>query len=146
MDSVSEYTIVQNTVDSEFGHSAGGIALALSGGNDHPTFALWPVDLRDALRAFLGSGAKASIRAFADARGAARADFPDDGAFANLNTRDDLARAEALLAKTRQTGPERIMALARERAPQGFTHVHDVISREELEEIAAAVEGEKAAS
>ena len=29
------------------------------------------------------------------------------------------------------------MALARERAPQGFTHVHDVISREELEEIAA---------
>ena len=44
---------------------------------------------------------------------------------------------EALLAKTRQTGPERVMALARERAPQGFTHVHDVISREELEEIAA---------
>lgn len=81
--------------------SAGGIALARSGGNDHPTFALWPVDLRDALRAFLGSGAKASIRAFADARGAARADFPDDGAFANLNTRDDLARAEALLSGAR---------------------------------------------
>lgn len=78
--------------------ATGGIALARSGGNDHPTFALWPVGLRGALRDFLASGAKASIRAFADAHGAARADFPDDGAFANLNTPDDLARAEALLS------------------------------------------------
>lgn len=77
--------------------SAGGVALARSGGNDHPTFGLWPVDVRDALRLFLASGAKASVRVFADGQGAARADFPDDGAFANLNTPDDLARAEALL-------------------------------------------------
>jgi hypothetical protein len=36
MDSVSEYSIVQNTVDAEFGHSAGGIALVTmkSGSND----------------------------------------------------------------------------------------------------------------
>lgn len=74
-----------------------GIALARSGGDDHPTFALWPVGLRDDLRAFLSSGAKASVRAFADARGAGRADFPDDGAFLNLNTPDDLSRAEALI-------------------------------------------------
>ncbi|MEY4983292.1 MAG: hypothetical protein RIR62_1558 [Pseudomonadota bacterium] len=81
--------------------TAGGVALARSGGNDHPTFALWPVGLRGALRDFLASGAKASVRAFADAHGAARADFPDDGSFANLNTPDDLARAEALLAGAR---------------------------------------------
>ncbi len=74
-----------------------GMALARSGGNDHPTFALWPVGLRDDLRAFLASGAKASVRAFADARGAGRADFPEDGAFMNLNTPDDLSRAEALI-------------------------------------------------
>ncbi len=81
--------------------AAGGVALARSGGNDHPTCALWPVALRDDLRAFLASGAKASVRAFADGIGAARADFPDDGAFANLNTPDDLARAEALLQGAR---------------------------------------------
>ena len=74
-----------------------GMALARSGGNDHPTFALWPVTLRDDLRDFLASGAKASVRAFADARGAGRADFPEDGAFMNLNTPDDLSGAEALI-------------------------------------------------
>ncbi|OYU19549.1 MAG: molybdenum cofactor guanylyltransferase [Rhodobacteraceae bacterium PARR1] len=79
------------------GSDPSGIALARSGGNDHPTFALWPVGLRDDLRAFLASRAKASVRAFADARGAGRADFPEDGAFMNLNTPDDLSRAEALI-------------------------------------------------
>jgi molybdopterin-guanine dinucleotide biosynthesis protein A len=77
--------------------AAGGVALARSGGDDHPTFGLWPVGLRDALRVFLESGAKASVRAFADMQGAARAGFPDDGAFGNLNTPEDLARAEAQL-------------------------------------------------
>nr|WP_306440094.1 hypothetical protein [Brevibacterium sp. 91QC2O2] len=43
----------------------------------------------------------------------------------------------ALLAKTRQTGPELVMLLAYERAPQGFTHIHDVISAAELETIAS---------
>lgn len=79
------------------GSDPSGIALARSGGNDHPTFALWPVGLRDDLRAFLASGAKTSVRTFADARGAGRADFPDDGAFMNLNTPDDLSRAEAMI-------------------------------------------------
>ena len=77
--------------------SPGGVALARSGGNDHPTFALWPVGLHDDLAAFLASGAKARVRAFADAHGATRADFPDDGAFANLNTPEDLAQATSLL-------------------------------------------------
>lgn len=79
------------------GEAAGGVAMARSGGNDHPTFGLWPVTLREPLRAFLASGAKARVRAFADAHHAARADFPDDGAFANLNTPQDLAAAEARL-------------------------------------------------
>ena len=76
---------------------AGDLALARSAGNDHPTFGLWPVTLRDDLRAFLASGEKPRVRAFADAHHAARADFPDDGAFANLNTPEDLAQAEARL-------------------------------------------------
>ena len=72
-----------------------GAALARSGGNDHPTFGLWPVSARDALAAFLASGAKPRVRDFAAALHAARADFPADGAFANLNTPQDLATAEA---------------------------------------------------
>ena len=74
--------------------ASGGVALARSGGNDHPTFGLWPVGLRGALRGFLQSGEKARVRTFADMQGATRADFPDDGAFGNLNTLDDLARAD----------------------------------------------------
>ncbi|MBC2834714.1 molybdenum cofactor guanylyltransferase MobA [Paragemmobacter straminiformis] len=77
--------------------SAGGVALARSGGDDHPTFGLWPVGLRGALRDFLASGEKARVRAFADMQGAARADFAGNGAFGNLNTPDDLARAEAMI-------------------------------------------------
>jgi molybdopterin-guanine dinucleotide biosynthesis protein A len=76
---------------------ATGLALAASGGNLHPTFGLWPVTLAPALAAFLASGAKARVRAFALAHGAATADFPDDGAFANLNTPEDLARLERLI-------------------------------------------------
>jgi 2-polyprenyl-6-methoxyphenol hydroxylase-like FAD-dependent oxidoreductase len=44
----------------------------------------------------------------------------------------------ALLEMTRQTGPERVMHLAHERAPEGFGHVHDVIPETELVEIAAS--------
>lgn len=42
-----------------------------------------------------------------------------------------------LLELTRQTGPERVMQLAYERAPEGFAHVHDVIPAAELDSIAA---------
>ncbi|MGL4320957.1 MAG: molybdenum cofactor guanylyltransferase MobA [Paracoccaceae bacterium] len=75
---------------------AGPPALARSGGHDHPVFAIWPVALRDALRAFLASGAKPRVTDFLAAHGASRADFPDDGAFSNLNTPADLAAAEVL--------------------------------------------------
>ncbi len=77
---------------------AGLPALAVSGGRDHPVCAIWPVALRGPLQAFLASGAKAKVRDFLVANGAARAVFPDDGAFGNINTPDDLATAEAMLA------------------------------------------------
>lgn len=44
----------------------------------------------------------------------------------------------ALLAMTRQLGPERVMQLAYERAPHGFADIHDVIPEVELREIADA--------
>ncbi len=43
----------------------------------------------------------------------------------------------ALLAGTRATGPERVMQLAAERAPQGFTDIDEVIPLAEREKIAA---------
>lgn len=42
----------------------------------------------------------------------------------------------ALLASTRATGPERVMQLAAERAPQGFDDIDDVIPLAEREQIA----------
>jgi molybdopterin-guanine dinucleotide biosynthesis protein A len=75
-----------------------GLAMAASCGNMHPTFALWPVTLAPALAAFLASGAKARVREFAQSHHTGVADFPDDLAFANANTQQDLTRLAALLA------------------------------------------------
>lgn len=79
--------------------AAGGIGLAMahSGGKDHPTFALWPTALRHALRAFLDSGAKPGVRDFATAHRVQRAVFTNDAAFHNLNTLADLTVAEGRL-------------------------------------------------
>lgn len=76
-----------------------GLAHAASGGNDHPTCALWPTDLAPALQEFLASGVKARVRNFAADHGSVRAQFPDDGSFVNLNTPDDLAMANAMLRR-----------------------------------------------
>lgn len=75
-----------------------GLALAQSGGRDHPTCALWPVALRGDLRAALARG-EARLLGFADRHGAARAHFADDGAFLNVNTPEDLAGAATLLER-----------------------------------------------
>ena len=42
-----------------------------------------------------------------------------------------------IVLMNRQNGPEQVMQLAEERAPNGFAQIHDVIPRQELEEIAA---------
>lgn len=74
-----------------------GLAIARSTA-DHPTFGIWPVTLVPALSDFLASGISPRVRTFTDAQSAARAHFHDDGAFDNLNTPDDLARAAVFLA------------------------------------------------
>ncbi len=73
-----------------------GLALARTADGDHPATALWPVALAPALAAFLAEGG-AKVMRFTDAHQAARAGFAEAGAFVNLNTPEDLARAEALL-------------------------------------------------
>lgn len=62
----------------------------------HPTFGLWPVALRDDLRAALAGGLR-KVVLWTDTHGGREALFPEEAAFFNVNTPDDLARAEAML-------------------------------------------------
>lgn len=80
--------------------SATGLAVAETLGRLHPTYGLWPVSLAGPLTAFLTSGAKPKVMDFALSHGAAIARFGDARAFANLNSPEDLQRAEALMQET----------------------------------------------
>ncbi|MCL4155396.1 UNVERIFIED_CONTAM: hypothetical protein GTU68_004326 [Idotea baltica] len=62
----------------------------------HPTFGLWPVALRDDLRAALVGGLR-KVVLWTDTHGSREALFPSEDAFFNVNTPDDLARAEEML-------------------------------------------------
>ena len=74
----------------------GGLALAASPGGRQPTFGLWPVALEAPLRAALEAGTR-KVVAFTDAHGGTFAPFPDDAAFFNVNTPEDLTAARAML-------------------------------------------------
>ncbi|KHQ52938.1 molybdenum cofactor guanylyltransferase MobA [Mameliella alba] len=64
----------------------------------HPTFGLWPVALRDDLRAALEGGLK-KVVLWTEKHGGREALFPSTpfDPFFNVNTPEDLAQAEALL-------------------------------------------------
>jgi molybdopterin-guanine dinucleotide biosynthesis protein A len=78
-----------------------GFAIAATPGADgpglHPTVGLWPARLAATLAAALAGGER-RVGAWARANGCALAAFPEAGAFFNVNTPADLARAEAMLA------------------------------------------------
>ncbi len=65
----------------------------------HPTFGLWPVALREDLRAALDDGVR-KVVAWTDRHGTALAAFPTDRGdpFFNVNRPEDLVRAEEMLA------------------------------------------------
>ncbi|AML51218.1 molybdenum cofactor guanylyltransferase MobA [Falsihalocynthiibacter arcticus] len=65
----------------------------------HPVFGLWPVALREDLRAALKGGVRKVIL-WADTHGVAKAVFPTTpfDPFFNVNTPEDLAQARAFLA------------------------------------------------
>jgi 2-polyprenyl-6-methoxyphenol hydroxylase-like FAD-dependent oxidoreductase len=102
----------------------------LLGDAAHP---MYPIGSNGASQGILD--AEAMARAMADAGFPARATDPSD-AFARYED----ARREAtgrIVLSNRQNGPDQVMQIAEERAPQGFAHVHDVIPRDELEAISA---------
>ena len=62
----------------------------------HPTFGLWPVALREDLRVALSGGLR-KVVLWTQEHGGREALFPQEDAFFNVNTPDDLVRAEAML-------------------------------------------------
>lgn len=79
--------------------NAAGSPIALAASTEdghlvrHPTFGLWPVDLRDDLRAALEGGLRKVVM-WTDTHNATTATFPS-GSFFNINTPEDLELAQA---------------------------------------------------
>ncbi|TPM41973.1 molybdenum cofactor guanylyltransferase MobA [Mesorhizobium sp. B2-3-4] len=95
--------LVDRLVAAAGGHP-GSIAVAFSSGRRHPTFALWPVECRGALRHFLVGEDNRRVSAFIERQGHVEVEFPvlqsagqPVDPFFNINVPDDLARAEDLL-------------------------------------------------
>jgi 5-methylphenazine-1-carboxylate 1-monooxygenase len=97
--------------------------LTLLGDAAHPMF---PIGSNGASQAILD----------AEALAIAMSKLPVAQAMAEYEAQRRPATAKLVLLN-RQNGPEQVMQIAQERAPDGFAHVHDVISQHELEEIAS---------
>jgi 2-polyprenyl-6-methoxyphenol hydroxylase-like FAD-dependent oxidoreductase len=96
--------------------------------------------LGDAAHAMYPIGSNGASQAILDARVLAReiqARGPVPEALLAYEDERRPATARIVLAN-RGNGPEQVMQLVRERAPDGFTRIEDVLSREELEETASA--------
>jgi len=74
------------------------VAVATSGGREHYTVALWPLALRDDLRAWLEAGER-RVGAFIARHGSAMVEWPAEpmDPFLNLNAPEDYLRAEGWL-------------------------------------------------
>lgn len=98
--------------------------VALLGDAAHPTFPI---------------GSNGSSQAIIDARVLAfsLATLPVDAALA-FYEHERLPRTRELQRVNRAMGPERVMQMTRDRAPEGFAKIHDVIPQAELEEVAAS--------
>ncbi len=98
--------------------------VTLLGDAAHP---MYPIGSNGASQAIL------DVRALADAL----AGTPNLDAALDAYEAERLPKTANIVLANRQNGPEQVMAIAEQRAPQGFKHIHDVMPREELEGIAA---------
>jgi 2-polyprenyl-6-methoxyphenol hydroxylase-like FAD-dependent oxidoreductase len=98
--------------------------VTLLGDAAHP---MYPIGSNGASQAIL------DVRALADAlAGTGSLDAALDAYEA-----ERLPKTANIVLLNRQNGPEQVMAIAEQRAPEGFKHIHDVMPRDELEGIAA---------
>jgi 2-polyprenyl-6-methoxyphenol hydroxylase-like FAD-dependent oxidoreductase len=95
--------------------------------------------LGDAAHPMYPIGSNGASQAILDVRSLADALAGESSIDAALDTyeADRLPKTGNIVLLNRQNGPEQVMAIAEERAPQGFGHIHEVMPREELEGIAA---------
>jgi 2-polyprenyl-6-methoxyphenol hydroxylase-like FAD-dependent oxidoreductase len=100
--------------------------------------------LGDAAHPMRPTGAQAGSQAVVDARVLAfelgQAATPEHGLAHYEAQRRPLMSAVTL--RNRECGPLIVMELAEQRAPQGFAHIEDVITRREFEEISASYKAE----
>jgi molybdopterin-guanine dinucleotide biosynthesis protein A len=96
------------------GRDENTVALAASTAGTHPVFGLWPVKLADGLEKFLKSGATPKVLTFADRFMRLNVPFDDivlpNGEaidpFFNINTPEDITRAESIVAALEGRGAE----------------------------------------
>lgn len=101
----------------------------LMGDAAHP---MYPIGSNGAAQAILDA------RYLADClRAAASSDRPEavDLALKEYEA-ERLPATAGIVLRNRLNGPEQVMQIAHERAPEGFTHIHDIIPQQELEAIA----------
>jgi 2-polyprenyl-6-methoxyphenol hydroxylase-like FAD-dependent oxidoreductase len=94
--------------------------------------------LGDAAHPMYPIGANGASQAIRDGRALAQA-FAAGGTAPECLVRYEHERREAtneIVLSNRQLGPEQVMQMAHERAPNGFENIEDVISRDELTTIA----------
>ncbi len=92
--------LVTRLVEAQAGEPL--VVIAASGDRDHPVFGLWPLDIADRLAEWRLTARSQGVRGFLAAEGFSVATWPIAGGtldpFYNVNTEDDLLRAEAWLA------------------------------------------------
>lgn len=75
------------------------VALAATADGVQPLCGLWRVSTREAVEAALAGGAHPPVHALAQSLGGVHAVFAEGERFLNVNTKADLAQAEAWLAR-----------------------------------------------
>jgi 2-polyprenyl-6-methoxyphenol hydroxylase-like FAD-dependent oxidoreductase len=95
--------------------------------------------LGDAAHPMYPIGSNGASQAILDAESLADKLAATDDVAAALQAYDDERRpaTASIVLMNRANGPEQVMQLAEERAPGGFADIHDIIPRQELEDIAA---------
>jgi 2-polyprenyl-6-methoxyphenol hydroxylase-like FAD-dependent oxidoreductase len=96
--------------------------------------------LGDAAHAMRPVGSQAGSQAIVDARVLAHALATEPDPVRALAAYDAIRRPQMneVILRNRQYGPEIVMQMAEDRAPDGFSNIEDVIPRRELEDIAAS--------
>ena len=95
--------------------------------------------LGDAAHPMYPIGSNGALQAILDAASLADA-LHDCAAIEQTLARYEAERRETtakIVLANRGNGPDQVMQLAEERAPQGFRHIHDIIGQDELQSIAA---------